>query len=50
MQVTQVTPFLVDSGGSKSWLFVKLGTDTGIVGWGEAYTQADRDRAMLSHL
>ncbi|HLZ28605.1 MAG TPA: mandelate racemase/muconate lactonizing enzyme family protein [Chloroflexota bacterium] len=50
MQVTRVTPFLVDSGGSKSWLFVKLETDTGIVGWGEAYTQADRDRAMLAHL
>jgi galactonate dehydratase len=50
MQVTQVTPFLVDSGGSKSWLFVKLETDAGIVGWGEAYTQADRDRAMLAHL
>src|SRR6202521_5248097 len=50
MQVTQVTPFLVDSGGSKSWLFVKLDTDTGLVGWGEAYTQADRDRAMLAHL
>jgi len=50
MQVTQVTPFLVDSGGSKSWLFVKLDTDTGVVGWGEAYTQADRDRAMLAHL
>ncbi|MDQ6671900.1 MAG: mandelate racemase/muconate lactonizing enzyme family protein [Chloroflexota bacterium] len=50
MQVTRVTPFLVDSGGSKSWLFVKLETDTGVVGWGEAYTQADRDRAMLAHL
>ena len=50
MQVTHVTPFLVDSGGSKSWLFVKLETDAGIVGWGEAYTQADRDRAMLAHL
>lgn len=50
MQVTRVTPFLVDSGGSKSWLFVKLETDAGIVGWGEAYTQADRDRAMLAHL
>src|ERR1700674_5828112 len=50
MQVTQITPFLVDSGGSKSWLFVKLDTDDGIVGWGEAYTQADRDGAMLAHL
>ena len=44
MQVSKVTPYLVDSGGSKSWLFVKLETDDGLVGWGEAYTQADRDR------
>ena len=50
MHVTQVTPFLVDSGGSKSWLFVKVETDESIVGWGEAYTQADRDAAMLAHL
>jgi galactonate dehydratase len=50
MQVTQITPYLIDSGGNKSWLFVKLDTDDGIVGWGEAYTQADRDGAMLAHL
>lgn len=50
MRVSQVTPYLVDSGGSKSWLFVKLETDDGLVGWGEAYTQADRDRAMLAHI
>jgi galactonate dehydratase len=50
MLVRQVTPFLVDSGGSKSWLFVKVETSDGIVGWGEAYTQADRDEAMLAHL
>src|SRR5438132_3570674 len=50
MQVKEVTPFLVDTGGSKSWLFVKVQTDTGLVGWGEAYTQQDRDGAMLAHL
>src|ERR1700730_17053368 len=50
MQVTPVTPFLIASGGIKSCLFVKLDTDAGIVGWGEAYTQADRDGAMLAHL
>jgi galactonate dehydratase len=50
MQVTQATPFLVDSGGNKSWLFVKVQTDEGLIGWGEAYTQADRDGAMLAHL
>jgi galactonate dehydratase len=50
MHITQVTPFLVDSGSSKSWLFVKLDTDAGLVGWGEAYTQQDRDAAMLAHI
>jgi galactonate dehydratase len=50
MYVATVTPFLVDTGGSKSWLFVKLETDAGLVGWGEAYTQQDRDGAMLAHL
>ena len=50
MKIANVTPYLVDSGGSKTWLFVKLETDDGIVGWGEAYTQQDRDGAMLAHL
>ncbi|HEY3060744.1 MAG TPA: mandelate racemase/muconate lactonizing enzyme family protein [Chloroflexota bacterium] len=50
MKVASVTPFLVDSGGSKSWLFVKIDTDEGLYGWGEVYTQADRDGAMLAHL
>jgi len=50
VHVARVTPFLVDSGGSKSWLFVKLETDDGLVGWGEAYTQADSDGAMLAHI
>jgi len=50
MQVTQITPFLVDSGASKTWLFVKIQPDEGLVGWGEAYTQADRDRAIMAHL
>ncbi|HYY89821.1 MAG TPA: mandelate racemase/muconate lactonizing enzyme family protein [Chloroflexota bacterium] len=50
MQVSQVTPFLVDSAGSKGWLFVKLTTDDGLVGWGEAYTQVDREQAILAHL
>jgi galactonate dehydratase len=50
MQVRTVTPFLVDTGANKSWLFVKLETDEGLVGWGEAYTQQDRDAAMLAHI
>jgi galactonate dehydratase len=50
MHVARITPFLVDSGAAKSWVFVKLETDQGLVGWGEAYTQADRDAAMLAHI
>ncbi|MBV9578430.1 MAG: mandelate racemase/muconate lactonizing enzyme family protein, partial [Chloroflexi bacterium] len=50
MHIAAATPFLVDTGSSKSWLFVKLETDDGLVGWGEAYTQQDRDGAMLAHL
>ena len=50
MKIANITPFLVDTGGSKSWLFVKLETDEGLIGWGEAYTQQDRDAAMLAHI
>src|SRR3981081_673703 len=50
MKVTKITPFLIDSGASRTGLCVKLDTDEGHVGWGEAYTQADRDRAMMAHL
>ncbi len=50
MHVTQVQTFFVDSGASKNWLFVRVLTDEGIHGWGEAYTQADRDRAIVAHI
>jgi galactonate dehydratase len=50
MQVTRVSPFLVQSSGSKNWLFVKVETDSGLFGWGEAYTQVDRDEAILAHV
>jgi galactonate dehydratase len=46
MKISDVRTFLVDPGGAKNWLFVKLETDTGIHGWGECYTQADRDRTI----
>jgi galactonate dehydratase len=50
MKVTGVRTFLVDPGGGKNWLFVKVETDAGIHGWGECYTQADRDRAIEIHV
>jgi galactonate dehydratase len=47
VKVTGVETFLVHPGPrGKNLLFVKVSTDEGIHGWGEAYTQADRDRSI----
>ena len=46
MKIESVRTFLVDSGTPKHWLFVKIETDDGLHGWGEAYTQLDRDRTI----
>ncbi len=46
MRIDAVKTFLVDSGAAKHWLFVKVETDEGAHGWGEAYTQLDRDRVI----
>jgi galactonate dehydratase len=52
MKITNVTPFLVGPRPSADgWstgqivVFVKLETDTGLVGWGEAYALSHRQRA-----
>ena len=50
MKVTNVQTFLVHPGVGKNWLFVKVETDEGIHGWGECYTQADRDLAIEIHV
>ena len=50
MKITGLQTYLVHPGSGKNWLFVKLETDAGLRGWGEAYTQADRDRAVEVHI
>lgn len=50
MKITEVRTFLVHPGAAKNWLFVKLETDEGIHGWGEAYTQHDRDLSIEAHI
>jgi galactonate dehydratase len=50
MKITDIKTFLVHPGTGKNWLFVKVETDAGLVGWGESYTQADRDRAIEVHI
>ena len=57
MRIERVQTFLVSPEshtagmiGGKNWLFVKLTTDDGLVGWGECYTQLDRDVAIEHHV
>lgn len=50
MKVTAVKTFLFDPGSAKHWLFVKVETDAGLHGWGECYTQLDRDQAIEAHV
>ncbi len=57
MKVTDIKTYLVNPAspqvgviGGKNWLFVRVETDEGIHGWGEAYTQLDRDRNIEQHI
>jgi len=46
LNVTAVKTYLVNSGIGKNWLFVKVETDEGFHGWGECYTQTDREQSV----
>lgn len=46
MKVRTVECLPVYSGWRKNFVFVRIETDSGIVGWGEAYSQYDRDGAV----
>ncbi|WP_173934445.1 mandelate racemase/muconate lactonizing enzyme family protein [Chelativorans sp. Marseille-P2723] len=46
--IRHVEPFLIDSGGPKAWLFVRMESSSGHVGWGEAYTVTGREAAVLA--
>ncbi len=50
MKITDVHSFLVHPGAGKNLCFVKLDTDEGIQGWGECYTQSDRDLQVVAHV
>jgi galactonate dehydratase len=50
MKITNIKTFLVNPGSSKNWLFVKVETDEGLYGWGECYTQSDRDKTIEIHV
>ena len=60
MEITHVESFLIDpfdsnnqkSGGLgvKNLLFLKVTTDEGICGWGEAFTMPDRERSINQYI
>lgn len=50
MKITNITCLPVHPGWRKNWVFVKVETDAGITGWGEAYSQYDRDVAVGAHI
>lgn len=50
MKITAVRHYTVHPGWRKNLIFVKVETDAGIHGWGEAYSQYDRDPAVCAQL
>jgi len=50
MEITTVETFLVGPPEGKNLCFVRVDTDEDIHGWGECYTQVDRDKQMAAHV
>ena len=51
MKITAVKCYAIDPGfRSRTWLFVKVETDAGLHGWGEAYTLRGRDSAIVGQI
>jgi len=48
--IEQVEVFVVNPDWRKNLVFVRVQTRDGAVGWGEAYTQYDRDRPIVEQL
>ena len=50
MKIDSVECFTVHPGWRKNLIFTKVVTDDNIVGWGECYSQYDRDGAVTAHV
>jgi len=50
VKITDIRYHLIHPGAGKNLCFVKIDTDEGIHGWGECYTQADRDVQITAHI
>ena len=50
MKIIDIRHHLIHPGAGKNLCFVRIDTDEGIHGWGECYTQADRDVQITAHI
>ena len=50
MKISDIKTFLVHPGVAKNLCFVKIETDSEFFGWGECYTQTDRDTQIVAHV
>ncbi len=50
MKIASIKSYLIHPSIGKNLLFVKVETNDGITGWGECYTQSDRDTVIQSHI
>ena len=50
MKISDIRYHLVNPGKGKNLCFVRIDTDEGVHGWGECYTQADRDIQVTTHI
>lgn len=50
MKIKKLECLVVHPGWRKNLIFVRIETDDGIVGWGEAYSQYDRDQAIAAQV
>ena len=50
MKITDIEVIKWNPKTGKNFIYIKLTTDTGISGWGEAYAQADRDTQIEAHI
>ena len=50
MKITDIKIHKWNPGTGKNFLYIKLVTDNGIIGWGECYTQSDREIQIEAHI
>jgi len=50
LKITDVEVIKWHPGTGKNFIYIKISTDAGITGWGEAYSQADRDTQIEAHV